>query len=270
MNIRRIVSRIGGTCFAGVLLANTSWGATSISVTTAPGYVGLYSTAYDGATVLASSTWAGAWNATIVPAGDAPAGHPVSWLAFCTDIGNTMSGGNTYQYQDYPFAQGNMQSLPPNPDWVDGGGSRAAGLYSIAVQMDYSALNPVLGYTTAQVNAALAIAIWEVLYETEEDGGGNKIYSVSSRAATGKGFQVNAPVGSVQNGIVTLANSFLTMVTEGGPATTWWAEADANDPQSLLGPPSMVPETSTYIAGLLLGIPVVVNGVRSWRRRRSS
>ncbi len=257
-----------------LLLAGSAWGATTqIYVTANNGVSGLTSTAYDPSGNK-SSTWAGNWNAKIT-GGAVPAGSPAlntTWQSFCMDIGNSMASGKTYTYTASTFAAGNPPANdPPNPRWVFGGGSKAGYLYG--------------KYLSSVVNSisrsALAIAIWEVLYES------GPTYSVSTRDAT-KGFQVVgsgkavtkfdangfALNGSDANKAIVMANVWLKAAqTEGfpgAPGTTWWKETtEPGDPQSLIGVPSMVPEPSTYVAGLLLGLPVLVNGVRSWRKRRA-
>jgi hypothetical protein len=258
-------------CLGSFAAMDVSWGAltTQIQVTQVSGVGGLSSsltsTYYENNVAVNSTTWAGSWNATII-SGFIPGGSPTAWQSFCMDFGNTMVSGSTYTYTASTFAAGDPPANdPPTPKWVAGGGAKAGYLYE-------KHLADITGTPAAQAIArsALAIAIWEVLYESLG------VYNVSTYNSSGKGFAVN-PVGANPTLAMNLANTWLNAAVNdpGGafanaPTTTWWKESsEPGDPQSLIGGPTVIPEPSTYVAGLLLGLPILLTGIRSWRKRRS-
>ena len=109
------------------------------------------------------------------------------------------------------------------------------------------------------MGGALQLAIWEVLYEPAAT-----VYNVSS----GSGFKVDNAYGNTT--VISQANLLLGALAstpDYSRTTTFWKN-DGN--QDLIGPVSPIPEASTYIVGILLGIPLLVNVARCWRRSRLS
>lgn len=243
-------------CLGSLAAANVGQAAlTQIYVTSNSGVGGLTSTAYDSTYGNASSGWAGSWDAKIT-GGFIPSGAPAlnaTWQSFCMDIGNSMGSGQTYNYTASTFSSGNPPANdPPDPRWVAGGGSKAGYLYGL--------YNGVA--TTATLRSALAIAIWEVLYES------SGTYSVSDSISLHnptKGFAVISDGSNPANNAIAQANAWLTAAGSfaGAPNTTWWKESvELGDPQSLIGGISAVPEPSTYVAGGLLLLPFLFSTIR--------
>ncbi len=257
---------------------------TEINVTALSGVNHITSTAYGEKTtwwgakeqyVMSSSSWAGAWNATI-KSGDA-AGGPNNFLGFCLDIGNSMSDNTpynpSYTYKAQSFVSGsgttggNNDGAPPDPTWATASsGQRAAWIYSTYV----STVN------TAAERSAMCIAIWESLYE------GSGTFGVTTKSTTGRTFSVCGSGLSVMTeqgkSVADLANSWL-LASVGADfsklTSIWWAEAECHDVQSILGPgptpipdggDPVVPEPSTIIAGALLLLPFGASTIKRIRK----
>lgn len=253
-----------------ILGTSASWATLDIKVVVQNGVANgsLNSKAYDSATVLASTGWAGAWTATIT-GGDVGGNYDINdtWLAFCTDLGNTMSSTLTYKYDPKPFSAGDPNAAnPPDPKWAQAN----AGLFASKI---YDA--HVAEIDTPIERSAMAIAIWEVLYENSPANG--EPYDVLTKGS-GRGFVVTTSTGSTTLGdfsadaqsAIKKANDWLDAIGgQTGPPKTWFAEADTRNPQSILGPENPVPEPGTYIAGALLLLPFFASTIRAVRRPRS-
>jgi hypothetical protein len=265
MKITKTTSAIAICCLGSLSAINVGHAAlTQIAVSANSGVSGLNITAYSTSQGNNTTTWAGNWNATIT-GGFIPSGAPAintTWQSFCMDLGNSM-GNSTYNYTAKSFSAGDPPANdPPDPKWVAGGGSKAGYLYGLH-------LGALTGNATqiAIARSALAISIWEVLYES------GATYSVSSHNAT-KGFEVvgsgaastGLGIGSDANQAIWLANSWLNLAMADGfanaPSSTWWMEDSTLDAQSLIGVPTMVPEPGTYVAGLLLVLPFAASTIR--------
>jgi hypothetical protein len=277
---------------ASALLPLTTWAGfdpplTQIKVDSSLPSLWINSKAYENGSAVASGGWAGAWKATLV-GGYVPdeADHDTywkgkSWTAFCMDLGNTMSAG-TWDYQANPFSAatdtGNNNGTAPDPGWASPtSGNKAAWVYNQfydrlgSTAYDPQGDNRNHTYTEAEKNAAMALSIWELLYE------GSGTYNVASSSAHGKSYsitdklQLNTPQNS-SDWAALLANYWLGEFTTRGNTDIqymWWKEMEpypgsGSDVQSLLGP---VPEPSTIIAGALLLLPLAASTVRSARRR---
>jgi hypothetical protein len=275
--------------------ANGSWGAlTYIQVTALNGVNNINSTAYlndqmlvvspgssGGAAITASSSWSGAWVADIKSGPGYGSADP--FLGFCTDIANQMpnSGSGGYAYEAHLFSDGAYGGMsnpetggnPPDPNWANSGsGGRAAWVYNtyigvVKTATDNNAAN------AAALRSAMAIAIWEALYE------GSGTFDVKSKSTSGRSFAASGSgldtIVSVNTTIAQLANSWLN---SGAPLwagfnSTWWAEQSSTgygDVQSLMGPVSAVPEPTTVVAGLLLLLPFGASTLRTFRRTRAA
>lgn len=277
---RQMIKGLAVGALVSILGSSTTWATLEIKVGLAGnGFIGLTSTASQGGVAVASSTWSGAWNAEIVGGtlDGAGLGPPDTvydigdkWVAFCTDIGNTMSAGTwTYQWDTFSAGTdvGNSNGTPPDPSWAAGGtsGRRAAYIYNLNI-------GSVVDDTS---RAAMAIAIWEALY----DDGSLGYWKVDDApSGTGSfGFMVTHAAGDLDAAAaVTTANGWLASLTEGNNLT-WFAEMEpglpapvaSGDVQSIIGPPNPVPEPSTYVAAALLALPFLASTVRVWRRKRS-
>ncbi|MBE0544979.1 MAG: hypothetical protein IH623_26880 [Verrucomicrobia bacterium] len=272
------MTKLAAALGCSLMAVNSSWAAlTQIKVSSINGVNSITSSAYDDNAVItvggiqAQSTWSGAWNATIISGATYSPEYDVgdTFLAFCTDIGNVMPNG-TYSYEARGFNTGafspnpEVSGTPPDPNWANNlSGQRAAWLYNTKYTLA----------TTAATRSALAIAIWESLYE------GSGTFDVTAKSTIGRSFQAT---GSGLNAIVSgtttvaqLANSWLEAGEEAGWSgynLTWWAEQQSTgygDVQSLVGLESAaVPEPTTILAGALLLLPFGLSTLRAWRRNR--
>lgn len=91
-------------------------------------------------------------DATYIPGGG-------SWRSWCSDINAGMTSGN-FLFEASQFPEG-LPAGGTNPTWVENGGLRAAYLYH-----KYA---PTIGLTDDIRASAMAIAIWEVLYDQNND-----------------------------------------------------------------------------------------------------
>lgn len=268
-------------CVGSFAFTQASWATVEIRVTALASVNGLNSSVYNGASVLNSSGWAGGWDATIMSGPQAG----FNFLSFCTDIGNTMGNG-TWTYEPTTFSSasdpGNNNGIPPDPSWANGGtsGQRASLIYNnnklLAETAGTISINSV-STTQLQRRSALAIAIWEALYEDASTG----LFSVSTKNVGGRGYQVTAS-GTDANNARDTANFWLMALNGAnagslGPNVTWFAEQEPGSPgpiapgdvQSLMAPASAVPEPATYLAGALLALPFLASTVRTRFQRKA-
>jgi hypothetical protein len=191
-----------------------------------------------------ASVWAGSFNATIVDAGDPrPEGYPDTWMAFCMDLRSPLVTRTAYEYEAKTFAEGNPpDGGPHNPAWLMDGGHKAAYLYNTFLSQ----------VTSGNSAAAMAIAIWEVLYDTGENVSANGLNAQSGYKVLGDTAVVNLAQGWL-NAAAQDQFGFADGIWD--YSMTWWAEADPRDPQSLLGPMgpgyTPTPEPAEYV---LLGL----------------
>jgi hypothetical protein len=192
------------------------------------------------------------------------------------DVGNSMGGG-TYSYTASTFSLGDPPAGngpggdPPDPKWVVGGGSKAGYLYANHLAAMVDAVDGSAAERIAR--SALAISIWEVLYESDTTYSVRNATAGTAHNAT-KGFEVTGSgtastglgIGSEANQAIWLANSWLTAAMgldfAGAPSSTWWKEDSSANAQSLIGTPTAVPEPSTYVAGALLVLPFFASTIR--------
>jgi hypothetical protein len=242
-------------------MTNVARATIEINVTAVAG-VRLSSQAWSGASVLASSGWSGAWNAEIMSGPNTG----FKFLSFCTDMGNTMVNGTwTYEQTGFSAANntGNNDGIAPDPSWANFGvsGQRASLIYN----------NNIGSVNSAISRTAMAIAIWEALYE-DGLGTGGVGFNVSTKNTDtlGRGFTVTATNPDAV-AAVAMANSWLGALNGGalGGNFTWFAEMETPDVQSLIGPILPVPEPGTYLAGALLLLPILASRVNAWRRKRA-
>lgn len=267
-------------CLTALLSADICQGAlTQIQVTAVNGVSGITSKAYNNDSVLviegisAQTSWAGSWTAKIVGGYIPPTPYALNgtFTAFCTDIANIManSGPGGYSYEARAFSSGTFDPFPevggapPDPNWANSGsGGRAAWIYNTYI-------GSVVDATT---RSAMALAIWEALYE------GSGTYDVTAKSATGRSFAATgAGDKNVAGTVAYIANGWLAAGVAasppfGGYNYTWWAEQQSTvygDVQSLVGPWALIPEPTTYLAAALLLLPFLGSTLRIWRQRRS-
>ncbi len=262
----RSITRVLALCATSILASHASLQAefTQIYLRANDGVGGITSTAYIPGPDIVSS-WSGGWDATI--------GSSPTFLAFCLDIGNSMYSAKTYNYEEKTFTVGagrtggDNDGTPPDPTWAtDTSGLRAAWIYA----KYHDSVN------TASERSAMCIAIWEALYE------GSGTLDVTLKGTSERTFQATTVPGRTGLSTLTgerndagtfmtvadLANYWLSKSTEvtdfsKAPTAIWWAEAQCNDPQSIVGP---VPEPSTIIAGALLLLPFGASTIRRFRK----
>ncbi|MCP5520982.1 MAG: VPDSG-CTERM sorting domain-containing protein [Verrucomicrobiales bacterium] len=161
------------------------------------------------------------------------AGDPEIFWTYCLDVAPSLYLGTTYHFEAKPFPD--PKDPPPAPGWVVGGIYRAAYLFNTEHDL-WDAVPPA----DKKHAAALQLAIWECLYDTE----------LNLTAGT---FQVGT---STDNDIELYAQQYLNAVSDAIADnsfviyTTTWLDPDENT-QSLLYRP--VPDGGSTLAMLGLG-----------------
>ena len=195
--------------------------------------------------------YATAFSASRVSGDPLPAGHTDPFITFCLDINQGLDNG---YWKSGGFSDTGLTSQSGPTTRQANSLFRAANLYRT--------FGPGANTSTTPgkfEGAALALAIWEVLYETAGS------YDVNS----GVGFSVTTGDTAVRtraNVMLATASSINFSLT-----TTFWNATDAlgntRGSQDLIGPMVGVPEASTYALAGLLCIPIAANGIRLFRRR---
>jgi hypothetical protein len=201
-------------------------------------------------------------------AGDA--GVPTDYVTLCTDIQGTLYLGNTYTYNK-PTSFGNLNGV--NPRWGSDNFGKTVGnadpvsayeAIQNAAELFYNHFS-VLNGTSVTDKAALQLAVWAALYNTDATG---------SIVTTGKRFTF----GGADSAAVAEANTWLSQLTT---ATHDGAilypnplnqNGDGEPPQELLMRAqdiTPVPEPTTAIAGALLLLPFGSIVLRFVRRNRA-
>lgn len=253
---------VSATANAGVSYFNVSWYTDFKGTVTAQG-----SSAYTYLTAIAAD-----WQ-NIANSQPLPPNHSDPFLTFCLDFNNVLANG-WWKSGGFADTALNGQSTPAIRQ--QNSLFRAANLYATYAPGVIGAFNSTssAARTTARVEgAALQIAIWEVLYEPNPNNV-NSAYNVLTEGAANKGFVVSGA-----NSIVTgRANQMLTTASAANfslETTFWNAVTDSTgttsrSSQDLIGPFAPVPEPSTYVAAALLCIPVLINGARALKNRKSA
>jgi hypothetical protein len=193
-------------------------------------------------------------------AGDAS--MPSSYVTVCTDIEGTLYLGQYYEYVTPVTPFSGQAGI--NPNWgtgINGDGSAAKAIQNAAhLFYTYNQLTSAgIGGTVEQM-AALQLAVWEVLYNTDASG-----------SVTGSRFTVSGG-----DAIAIAAASTLVSGLDGAYGLTGYllyptqgreVNADGEPPQELLIA-NPVPESPTVIAGALLLLPFAASTFRILRRKR--
>jgi hypothetical protein len=201
-------------------------------------------------------------------------GVPTDYVTVCTDIQGTLYLGNTYTYNK-PVDFGNLNGV--NPRWgADNAGqtiqnadpTSANQAIQNAAQLFYDHFSVLTGNSITD-KAALQLAVWAALYNTDANG---------AIVTTGKRFTFSGSDSTA----VTEANlwlSQLTAVTHDGailypnPVTGQQYYGNTEPPQELLmrsGDVTAVPEPTTVVAGALLLLPFGASALRFARKNRSA
>jgi hypothetical protein len=188
---------------------------------------------------------------------------PASYVTVCTDIEGTLYLGQQYEYNT-PVTPFSGQS-GVNPMWGDGSndGSAAKAIQNAAhLFYAYGQLTSAgIGGTTEQ-KAALQLAVWEVLYNTDANGN-----------VTGSRFTVSGGDASA----IADANNLLSGL-DGNYGLTGYllypnplsgVNSNGEPPQELLIA-APVPESPTVIAGALLLLPFAASTFKILRRKKST
>lgn len=253
---------VSATANAGVSYFNVNWYTNYKGTVTAQG-----NSSYVYVTAI-SADWQ-----SIANSAPLPPNHSDPFLTFCLDFNNVLANG-WWKSGGFGDPALNGQSSPAIRQ--QNALFRAANLYSTYAPGVIGAFSSTssAARTAARIEgAALQLAIWEVLYEPNPNNV-NSAYSVTSEGAAGKGFVTSG----VNAGITSRANTMLTTASAANfslETTFWNAVTDSTgttsrSSQDLIGPFAPVPEPSTYIAAALLCIPVLINGARAYKNRKSA
>lgn len=165
---------------------------------------------------------------------------------FCMDVGVEWESGKAYTAKSF------VAPLGVNPAW-----SSIEAIQNAAfIYNQYFA--PFGKNLSADQNAGIQLAIWEVLYDTGASGTVSANFAGGNFRATGFG------------GALTTAASYITSLQAARDNNTFivytgtWLKADKNDSQSLIFTP--VPEPTTILAGALLLLPFAASTLRRVRK----
>jgi len=222
---------------------------------------------------------------TKVAGGSQPTGFPSTYTTVCTDIGGTVYLGSTYGYDQASFA--GQKGIDPNwgLDAYDGKYSAAllSGEQGKAIQnaasIFYNNFTDLRAGTATQ-KAAVQLAVWAAVYDTDLSGSVEGITynsSTGNYSFSGGRFQVT----SGDQAAINLAASWLKGLTGGStytgdllyPDPTYQGNADGAPVQELLirtQDAAPVPEPTTMIAGALLLLPFGASTLRVLRRNRTA
>ena len=196
---------------------------------------------------------------------------PMALATICTDIKGTLYLGRSYLYHD-PQAFGNDTGV--NPQWgADNAGKTTANANLASAQHAIqNAASLFFHYqsvlTTGQTSdkAALQLAIWDVLYNTDSLGkvsGTRFSFANYSSAALTEANNWITAVNASPTALGTFnGNIFIPVDTTAYPAN------NNEPPQELLYMP--VPEASTMVAGALLLLPFGASAMRMFRKNKTA
>ena len=206
-----------------------------------------------------------ALNVTVEPAS---AGNSGSIYSFCTDLLNNWQYSNTYKALPFDGEDGLNPLWSATPESMQ----NAGWLYQEYLP---HMLNSGFSYTPEEqksIGAAMQLAIWEVLYDTDPAGNASSTFDLNSGAfTTVSGFEADT---------LAFANTYLTALKNTGDDLTAYDStwlSPIKDDQGLIyyqdldyDPPDIipVPEVTTLFAGALVLIPFSASLVRTFRRRR--
>jgi hypothetical protein len=217
------------TAVVGMLVAGSANAAlTQLQITYDTSYTG----AITGGGANNENVYLTAFSATRIGGDPLPSPTPNPFFTFCLDIAPVLIPTDWWKSETFANAgAGNTVA------YQAGGIQRAASLYNAYV----GDVNFLTG-SGKQESAALQLAIWNVLYDTD------------TTVLGGAGFQV----AGADSGVTTLADQMLSSVNNAenpNLTSTFWNATDSNgNPifnQDLIGPQmetGMVPEPGTYAA----------------------
>jgi hypothetical protein len=206
-------------------------------------------------------------------------GRPITTInTVCTDVKGTVNTGNWYYYQDVGFS--GQSGL--DPTWGNNGSgvaSTAAGARAIQVAADIfvnhfpSGGNLLYGshtYTAAEQWAALQLAVWEALYDTQT---GASTYGFAGGRFQGPGVSADIQNlalywdnGSAATPVGKYSGDLLVPLVSNGSGG--WNVATTT--QEMLFSITAVPEPTTMIAGALLLLPFGASTLRFVRKNRTA
>jgi len=189
---------------------------------------------------------------------------PSEYITLCADVQGTLYLGSTYTY-NAPVAFGSLSGL--NPTW--GANNSAAQAIQNAAELFYTHLGELQQSGNEVNKAALQLAVWSALYNTDALG------AISgSRFTFGGGDAAAVAQANIWLGLLATDPSGLTYT--GGIFVPSPDIQYGHTPQELLYAPapvtsssvSPVPEPTTVIAGALLLLPFGASAVRVLRKKR--
>jgi hypothetical protein len=250
---------------AVALAAICSLSVANATVTYQIGGAGLETIGINMPSVYVGNALAGAISIQQMPSQNNPS-MPENYFTVCTDVGALLFLGRSYDYNSpaTPFAG----QTGINPMWGTGSndGSAAKAIQNAAYifntfgQLTATGLNSA----NADLNTAIQLAVWGVLYNTDVNGQvtGSRI-SFSGENAAVSAYLTSFGLGSL-TGNYNLDGSLLVPVTLAGAAL---ANNGNEQPQELLI--RSVPEASTVIAGALLLLPFAASTFKILRKKHS-
>ena len=195
------------------------------------------------------------------------AGMPGNYVTVCTDVGATLYLGSTYGYSS-PAEFLGQDGI--RPTWGAGNQSASTGNANAATAIQLAAdlfyhHSGVLNGGSLSDRAALQLAVWEVLYDTDITSGIGSLNLGEGR------FSVNS--GDL-NALAT-ASRWLSQVSLTANYTGYLLMPDPTEQfglpaQGLLFNVTPVPEMTTMLAGALLLLPFSVSTLRILRRNRGT
>jgi hypothetical protein len=200
---------------------------------------------------------------------------PINYVTVCTDIQGTLYLGSTYTY-NLPVSFGTLNGV--NPRWGSDnygqttGSADAASAYQAiqnAAELFYTHYSVLSGASVTD-KAALQLAVWAALYNTDKSGqltGTRFTFSGGDAAAvteanTWLGLLITAPSGLTYTGDLFVPNP----LNQNGPIPPNEPPQELLYAVSPLAPIPGVPEATTMIAGVLLLLPFGSSIIRILRK----
>jgi hypothetical protein len=176
-----------------------------------------------------------------------------SFTTVCLDLRGTLFLGSTYAFTE----QGFSSQTGLNPAWGNGSGAASSGAASAAINNAAALYAAHENVSSATDWAALQLAVWKALYDTEANG------SVITTGSAQRFTVQTDPTGAAW----TEAQTWLGQLPANPNYTGYLLYPANSSAQEVLIGVAAVPEPATLAAGAILLVPFGMSSLRLLRRR---